>query len=214
LIYSDLGLTKTVSTLCDQILAQSEAAPAFWQLPDLVYSIQSRLHLFNGDLSAAQISIQKSQVDVGHVGIAHATLITPLLHCELAFAQAAYDQVVSRADQFITMLKRSGIRVGIADAYFYKGQALLAKGEIEAAYQALTQAYAIASDLGTSRIVWRILATLAEVENERGNEELATKLRHEARTTLEYIIEHIPEGELRASFVTLLEVKRLLADTT
>jgi tetratricopeptide (TPR) repeat protein len=214
LIYSDLGLTETASTLCDQILAQSEATPAFWRLLDLVYTIQTRLHLIKGNLSAAQLTIQKSQVDVRHVGIAHATVITPLLHCELAFAQAAYDQVVSRAVQFITMLKRSGIRVGIADAYFYKGQALLAQGEIEAAYQALTQAYAIASDLGSSRLVWRILAALAEVENERGNEQLATKLRHEACTILEHIIEHIPEGELRASFVALPEVKRLLTDTT
>ena len=211
LIYCDLGLTKTASTLCDQILEQSETTPTFWRLADMAFAIQTRLQLMTGELAAAQITIQKSRVDVSQVGIAHATLITPLLSCELALTQAAYDQVMSRADKFIATLERSGIRVGIADAYLYKGQALMAQRKIDAAHQALTQAHTIASNLGASRIVWRILATLAEVENERGNAELAVELSHEAFTTLGYIIKHIPNGELRTSFVALPEVRQLLA---
>ncbi len=51
--------------------------------------------------------------------------------------------------------------------------------------------------------LWHILATLADVEEVQGNEGIALNLRHEARTTLEVIIDLIPEGEGRASFVGL-----------
>ena len=37
---------------------------------------------------------------------------------------------------------------------------------------------------------------LASVEEERGNEWTVADLRHEAHLPLEYIIKHIPEGEL------------------
>jgi hypothetical protein len=47
---------------------------------------------------------------------------------------------------------------------------------------------------------------LADLEEKVGNEDVAAGLYHEARTTLEDSIEHIPEGELRASFLALPEV--------
>ena len=141
---------------------------------------------------------------------ATATLITPLLHCELTLAQAAYEQTVHHADQFITTIQRGGVRLGLADAYFYKGRALLAQGKIEAAYQAFGQARTETDDLGSRRIGWQILATLAEIETQRSNSIAATSLRQEARTTLDFIIKHVPEGELRASYMALPEVRRFL----
>ena len=56
--------------------------------------------------------------------------------------------------------------------------------------------------MGEGRVRWRILAALAELEGD-------TQLRQEARAILESIIEQIPEGELRASFLALPAVKRL-----
>lgn len=212
LIYSDIGLIEATQSLCNQLLEQSETTPAFWRLADLAYAVQTRLHLIEDDLPAAQATIQKSKVNGTQIG-ATATLITPLLFCELTLAQAAYEQTMNHADQFIATIQRSGVRLGLADAYFYKGQALLAQGKIEAAYQALNQARTEADDLGSRRIGWQILATLAEIETQRSNSTAATSLRHEALATLEYIIEHIPEGELRASFMALPEVWQFLNKT-
>jgi hypothetical protein len=48
------------------------------------------------------------------------------------------------------------------------------------------------------------------VEEIQSNKGTATDLRHETRATLEYIIEHIPEGELRTSLMTLPEVRQLV----
>jgi DNA-binding SARP family transcriptional activator len=213
LLYSDLGQIEAAGTLCEQILEQSEAAPKFWRLADMVYAIQTRLYLIQGDLPAAQTTIQKSQMAGDTVGIAHASLITPLVRCELALAQADYEQAMKHTDKFIAILEHSRVRIGLADAYFHKGQALLAQGNVEAARQALTQARPEAEELGARRIGWQILATLAEVEERLGNEQAALSLRQEGRITLEYIIEHIPESEGQASFVMLPNVRQLLANT-
>ena len=53
-------------------------------------------------------------------------------------------------------------------------------------------------------LIW-ILALL-------GNEMAAAGLCYKARTTLEDIIEHIPEGELPASFVGLPELRVALGN--
>lgn len=53
---------------------------------------------------------------------------------------------------------------------------------------------------------------LADLEAQAGNEDVAAELHHKARTLLEDIIQHIPKGELRASFVGLPEVGWLRAD--
>ena len=210
LLYGDLGFIEATRSLCNQLLAQSDATPAFWRLADLAYAIQTRLHLVEGDLSAAQATLQKSTVDGTQIG-AMTTLITPLLHCELSLAQADYTQTMYHAEQFITTLQRSGVRIGLADAYFYKGRASLAQGKAKAAHHALTQAHREADALGGKRIAWQILAILAEVEEQLGNEATAADLRQAARTALGYVIEQIPEGELRASFLALPEVSDLLA---
>jgi len=47
------------------------------------------------------------------------------------------------------------------------------------------------------------MAKLEEVKAHWSNQTIAADLGHEARTTLEDIIEYIPEGELRASFEAL-----------
>lgn len=53
-----------------------------------------------------------------------------------------------------------------------------------------------------------ILALLAEREAQCGNETAAADLRPEARTTLETI----PKGELRAPFMALPEMKKILSE--
>ena len=65
---------------------------------------------------------------------------------------------------------------------------------------------AVSEDNEERRFRWQILATLADLEEKQGNEATATDLRHEARTTLDCIIENMPEDDVRASFVALPEV--------
>lgn len=58
-------------------------------------------------------------------------------------------------------------------------------------------------------MLWQLSAGLAEATTHQNEIQTAADLRQEARATLDYIIEHIPEGELRTSFEALPEVKQL-----
>ena len=193
LVYTDLGAFDLAVKTCDAVLEQSDEAPAFWQLPDIVYALQARLALMQNDLPAAQMAIEKNQVLAGQIGIASATFITPLVRCELALALNQYDKGLHLAEQFIASLEGTGARVGLAEAHYYRGQSLFAMGKIEAAYAALMQAHEEAKTLEAWRMDWQILLVLAEVG---GHQEQTTEngYRQEGRMILERVISHIPEG--------------------
>ena len=83
------------------------------------------------------------------------------------------------------------------------------QGMIKEAHDVVEKGFALAKEIKLIRILWEITAELADIKAELDGEETAVSLRQEARATLNYIIEHIPEGELRASFLTLTAFKAL-----
>ncbi len=210
LIYADLGLTESADAICTHMLQHYESTPAFWQLRDLAYAIQTRLHLLQGNLSQAHMAIENTQIDSDSVGIAHASLMVPLWRCEVFLAQGEYAKVIDEADQFIASLEHSGIRLGLAEAYFYKGQSFFAQGQFEAAHQTLSRARDEAHVLGIRRMLWKILMLLADIEDSLNNQANAVELRREACSILDNVIEDIPDGEMRASFLVLPEVQALM----
>ena len=139
------------------------------------------------------------------------TVIIPLLKCQLALAQSDYAEVVNHANEFIHILENSGVHVGLADAYLYKAQGLLAQERYDLARQALTRADQIAEKLQARRIHWKILLALSDLEVRDNNEDKALQLRKDARRMLEYVVEHIPNREAQTSFVSLLQVSKLLS---
>jgi hypothetical protein len=57
-------------------------------------------------------------------------------------------------------------------------------------------------------VLWRILASLADLEESRGNEAAAGELLEQAHEVVDYIAEHA--GELREMFLTSAEVQNVL----
>ena len=204
IITCDLGAVDRTTTLCDELLAQGETAPAFWQLSALAAALQARLALIQGDLPAAQQALSQSKLPVDQIGLAAATLITPLVRCELALALGDAERCLQQVAQFMDGLERTGARVSLAEAGYLKGQALLMKGDVEAAQVVLTRAVQEANAIGGQRIVWRIYLALANVAEQQNDQITMDKYRQEARTTIERVIEKIPSGVLRKSFVKSL----------
>ena len=201
IIYCDLGAVEQTAVLCDEMLAQSDTAPAFWQLPALAVALQARLALMQGDLPAAQAALRQGHPPLDQIGLAAATLITPLVRCELDLALGDAERCLQQGEQFMDALERTGARVSLAEAGYVKGQALLLNGDVAAAQAALTQAAQEAKALGGQRILWRIYLALAEVAARQNDEITRGNYRQEARTILESVIEMIPAGALRQSFV-------------
>jgi ATP/maltotriose-dependent transcriptional regulator MalT len=90
-----------------------------------------------------------------------------------------------------------------------RGTARLALGDVDQARSALLEAKEIAQVKSERTILWQILVTLAEMEQERGDRGAAKAFQDQAREVIDYIAEHA--GELRDSFLAQPEVAAVLA---
>ena len=91
-----------------------------------------------------------------------------------------------------------------------RGKALVSLGDETLAQKALSEARDIAEENNFRRLLWQILALLAEVKDREGDAAAADELRAQARRTVDYVAAHAGDDELRAAFLARPEVARLL----
>lgn len=213
LAYCDLGQVEPARALCHQALQHVDAAPRFINLPDLHHTLQANLHLMDGNLSAAREAITKCRFDTSMAANSTApSLLWPSVVCAVALASQDYDRVTSLADEIIDRYEHVGMRAGLPDVLYFKGRAQLARGDVEAAWQTLNRASTDAESMGARRILWQILAALAEIESRRGHVAEAENLRAQAREVIAFIADHAGTPELCASFLTRPDVRAVLEE--
>jgi tetratricopeptide (TPR) repeat protein len=128
---------------------------------------------------------------------------------ELKLARCDYEGAVAEAgtrghEQRVLM------RPYVADFEYLEGEAHRLRGELDAATQALSQARATASALGTRRILWHILAALASVEDARGQPASAAGTREEARSIATGIEDSLRAVGLAERFRAQAAVRELI----
>jgi tetratricopeptide (TPR) repeat protein len=216
-IYGTLGAIHRGVELAYLARAQAEQQlPGFraWALACL-----ARLHLMNGDLAEAEAAIKAGYATLNPEDFTtHGPVELPLADAELALAQQAFGHAVAVIEALVARLRKVGMRSFLADALHFKGKALLAQGRVEAARAAWMEARAEAEALGSRRVLWPVLAALAEIEAQLGNAAEAAALRRRAREIIQYIADHCPPDpsagsgqSLRASFLHLPDVQAVVS---
>lgn len=138
--------------------------------------------------------------------------LTPeLAVCCYALKIGDYVAAYTFSEKVLTLLLEQNLRLYISDFYYFQGQALLGLNRMDEARVVLEKALPLLRDTGGRWHFWEIAGLLADLEEQAGNEDVAADLLQEARAVLNYILEHIPKSELRASFVGLPEVRGMLA---
>ena len=84
---------------------------------------------------------------------------------------------------------------------------MLGLGNIEEAHQLLNQALAKAEMIGEHSTLWKVQASLADINEQLDNMAGAERFRGQAQSTVETIVTHTPKGELRDSFLALAGVQ-------
>jgi tetratricopeptide (TPR) repeat protein len=210
--YSDLGAFEQAVELVRLALASAEELLPAWRLFPIV--VMASLHLRQGDFPAAEAALEEA----GNIPRTEpnsamlADIWSALIEGELAQAKQDYDQVITGMDRFLAHLQRIEIRSFINEGLLLKGRALLAQGQMEEAYEVLTEARAKSEATGSRRVLWPTLLILSQVETQRGHPAEGENLRQRAREIIEYIIDHTPPN-LRASFLALPQVRAVLEDT-
>jgi tetratricopeptide (TPR) repeat protein len=169
--------------------------------------VLARLQLLDGDVAEAQVSIEKAKTDPYRASWPVIFCVVGLAEAELALEQGESEQALTVTDALLADLRRYGIRLHMAHSLYLQGQALRGFGQDEAARTRLREARAEAEAVGSRRMLWRILYALSQLEAGRVE---AERLRQHAEEIVEYVADNIHETALRASFLSLPDVRAVL----
>jgi tetratricopeptide (TPR) repeat protein len=176
-------------------------------------SVTILLYLRQGELSRAAATLAELP---DYRDLMHRAGFVPMMwtslglrEVELALARADWAMALAQARELLAHLETLGVVYARPEARLLQGQAHLALGQLDQAEAALQTALAEAERLGARRVLWPILAALAEIAAARGQAE-AAPLRQRARQIVDYIAAHAPTPALRQSFLARQDVQGLL----
>ena len=107
----------------------------------------------------------------------------------------------------LAAMREFGISAFVADAMLVSAQALLQLGRGDEARAQLQIARTVAMSINQRRMLWQILPLLADLTADPTE---ATAMRAEAAAIMADIRDQLPNEELRASFLALPDVRRIL----
>jgi tetratricopeptide (TPR) repeat protein len=157
--------------------------------------------LRQGDLSVArelQTALELARRNGQDIHVAHC--LEGL--AELAIARGEPAQAIRYADELLAFVEPRGLREMASQAHRWRGEALLAAGQLEAAEGKLNQAAVLATEIGRVRLQWAVHAALHRLYEVRGQPELADQHETIVRTIVAQISENLQKVELRTGLPT------------
>lgn len=98
-----------------------------------------------------------------------------------------------------------------ADLLLLHSRALMGLGRVEEALAALHRARSMCESFGIRRLLWEILADLADLELSMGNTESAATLSTQAAEIVGYIRDHIDDPGMRNSYLNIPRISKILS---
>jgi tetratricopeptide (TPR) repeat protein len=174
--------------------------PAAWTPTAVVYALC--------EIATGELDLAASTLGARRLSNSITDYTLKLARCRLALARKDHAQAIAIIDPVVEDSQRFKIGQYLPEALFLKGQAHLMNGEHDVAINAFEQARLFAETIGSRRLLWQILAALAEVEPDQ---EKSTALKTQARAIIQFIADHITNDEFRSSFLRSDDVSALIA---
>ena len=206
LIYADLGALGQALELTEEARRVVETHELTIGSA-LILGTRARLQIASGLLSEAASTIEEAKGNPYHDSWIVFRLPVHIADLELAGRYGDFDRAIRVADELIRRLRQYGMRSYLPEVLYLEGKALLGLGREGAARDRLLEARSEAQALGTRRTLWRVLDALGRIERDPA---MAEQLRREAQEIVAYIVEHIDQDGLRASFLRLPQVRSVL----
>jgi predicted ATPase len=201
-IYGELGAADLATDLyrthrvANQDIPQTPARPGTL----IAYAF---FELACGQLEAATNTLNECKPDA----VPWETLFR-IAKCKLALAQADFPTAVTLADGAVELSRQYKLGCYLPEALFLKGKSHFMQGDLIQAKNALEQARSEAERLGSRRLLWQIIAILAEVESDK---ELSGRLKAESQEIVQYITNRITRQDLREAFLRYAAVSAVLS---
>lgn len=195
--YGDLGAADVcIDSFRAQRVPNSE-------IPDTILRTGTLVGYALYEIASNQLETAAATLDACNTDAPPWEAILLLAKCRLALAQADLHAGQTFAESAVALTQNYKIAQFLPEALFLKGKSSSMQGDPAMARMALEQARTEAEKLGSRRLLWRILAALAEIESDKKK---STALTAEARRIVEYIANHITRDDLRKAFVRLTEL--------
>jgi hypothetical protein len=127
--------------------------------------------------------------------------------CRLAVARCDSIEGMTLADTAVEISRQYKLERFLPEALYLKGKLHFMRGDLIKAKNVLEQARSAAEKLGSRRLLWQIIAILAEVESDK---DLSMGLKAEAQEIIQYIANHITRQDLRASFLRFAAISAVV----
>jgi tetratricopeptide (TPR) repeat protein len=205
--YATLGDLRRGYELTNRILARTKDMKV--DIHPYALGLLAYLHVLNNNVAEAEALLQPfpSGSPMSEMGLGGLFIL--LAQSELALQQRNFGQVIEMTEGVRVALRQLGIHQLFPDVLYARGRAFLGQGDLEAASLALEEARQEAENLGSRRMLWKILADLGQVAAQRGQTAEAREFYQQARQVIEYIADHVGDAELRAMFLQRPEVRRV-----
>lgn len=167
----------------------------------MTLALYALYEIATGQLGTAEATLRDSRFELRLPGATWKLFA----ECQLAFAQGKYPQTLELVAALIAHIRQFALNQLLPDALFLQGKTQLKLEKKAEAKESFAQARTAAETLGSRRMLWQILAALAELEEDAGQ---TGGLRAHAGEIVSYIVEHMPT-ELRGGFLNLPEVQEL-----
>jgi tetratricopeptide (TPR) repeat protein len=171
------------------------------------------LHLLRGEVDEATAEIARLpdyrdlMRRAGFVPMMWGSLA--LAGIELALARGDAAGATAQASEFIGHLEQHGVAFLLPEARLLQARAMLQLGLTDEARKVLERARDEAGAMSARRMLWPILAALAEL-GEPGDGAQAGALRRQARDIVDFMAAHAPSAALRRGFLDRPDVQALL----
>ena len=192
-------------------LGQSVDRDQFRNYWPSLFAASAQLHLWAGDLPSARKASDESYQNLKPVGSLHIGDQVLIADAEIALAEGRPEHALKRLDELLKLAEQAGRRAFVPEALMFRALSLSAQGEAEGAQENLRRARQEAEDIGSGRILWRILLEQSRLEAASGSAARAAELGTEAKAAVSDLIESLSDPELRQSFQALPDIKEALA---
>jgi tetratricopeptide (TPR) repeat protein len=118
---------------------------------------------------------------------------------ELAAAEGKNEKAIEYADRLLNLAERGGMRERMAQAHRWRGIALQAMKQSEAAGKELRRAADLARVIGSPRLLWDIHDALAHYYGALGDSQMMTHHEEQVKKNVASIAAGVDDEALKAS---------------
>lgn len=204
ILYNELGAAHLGLALTEHVYRMvGEQVPGF---ASFVLSARAFFQLVAGDKAEAERYFEQAEPPDPAHGVFSFQFTSSVRILEARHG-GRFEEALALGERHLDAMRKYGVHTFATDVMLVNAQMLLQLGREDEARTQLQTARTMATSIGQRRMLWQILPLLADLTADPTE---AAAMRSEAAAIMADIRDQLPTEELRASFLALSDVRRIL----